>query len=169
MNISMKNAFLKLVLIAASFVVAGCGDQAQRDAANYKAGIEAYSQGNYAVALEKLKPVAEHGNAQAQNKLGVMHSQGQGVARNDKEAGVWWGKAAEQGHVEAQESLGLLYAKGQGVAQDWVQAYKWFSIAGASGKETALNNQKVIGVHMSPEKIAEANALAQEWLEKHKR
>lgn len=75
---------------------------------------------------------------------------------------------ADKGHVDSQERLGLSYAKGEGVARDWVQADMWFSIAAASGKETSANNKKVVEVHMLPEKVAEANKLAQEWLEKHK-
>ena len=169
MGNSMNSVFLKLILAAAFLAAAGCGDQSQNDAANLKAGVDAYTQGNYAIAQEKLKPVAEHGNAQAQFTLGMMYRKGQGVAQNDTEAVAWWSKAAEQGNQEAQENLGLQYAKGQGVAQDWVQADKWFSIAAASGKETALNNQKVVEVHMQPEKIAEAKALAQEWLSRHKK
>ena len=169
MGKSMKSTYFKLVLVAVFLAVAGCGDQSQKDAANYKEGIDAYTQGNYAVALEKLKPVAEHGNAQAQFNLGLMYREGKGVSQDSKEAAAWLGKAAEQGHVEAQENLGLSYAKGAGVERDWVQADKWFNIAAASGKESAVNNQRVVEVHMPPEKIAEAKALAQEWLAKHKK
>jgi len=169
MSINMKSAIFKSFLVAASLVVAGCGDQTQKDAANYKDGIDAYAQGNYAVAMEKLKPVAEHGNAQAQFNLGLMYREGKGVTQDGKEAVAWLSKAAEQGLAEAQENLGLCYAKAQGVDRDWVQADKWFSIAAASGKESAINNQRMVEVHMQPEQIAEAKALAQEWLAKHKR
>lgn len=169
MGINMKSAIFKTILVAAFLAAAGCGDQSQKDAANYKEGIDAYTQGNFAVALEKLKPVAEHGNAQAQFNLGLMYREGKGVQQDSKEATAWLSKAAEQGHVEAQEHLGMSYAKGAGVDRDWVQADKWFKIAAASGKETAVNNQRVVEVHMQPEKIAEAEALAQEWLAKHKK
>lgn len=169
MGNSMNTAMFKSILVVVFLAVAGCGDQSQKDAASYQEGIDAYAQGNFAVALEKLKPVAEHGNAQAQFNLGLMYREGNGVSQDSKEATAWLSKAAEQGHVEAQENLGLSYAKGSGVDRDWVQADKWFSIAAASGKETAVNNQKVVEVHMQPEKIAEAKALAQEWLAKHKK
>ena len=129
----MKKVILQLLLVVAAWAVIGCGDQSQQDAENFKAGMDAYAQGNFAVALEKLRPLAEKGN------------------------------------TDAQERLGLSYAKGSGVERDWVQADKWFSIAAALGKETAVNNKKVVEVHMQPEKIAEANALAQEWLAKHKK
>ncbi|MBI5430254.1 MAG: sel1 repeat family protein [Nitrosomonadales bacterium] len=165
----MKKAWLKFILVAATIAVVGCGDEAQRDAASLKDGVQAYSKGDYETALKKFKPLAERGQVEALFNLGVMYRQGQGVQQDEKEAGILFEKAAEQGHVEAQQNLGFKYAKGLGVERDWVQADKWFSIAAASGKETALNNKKVIEVHMPPEKIAEANTLAQEWLAQHKK
>lgn len=169
MGNTVNGFFLKMVLVAVFLAVAGCGDQSQRDAASYQEGIDAYAKGNFAIALEKLKPLAEHGNAQAQFHLGMMYRQGNGLPQDNKEAGGWLNKAAEQGHVESQENLALMYSQGQGVAQDWVQADKWFSIAALSGKETAVNNQRVVELHLPPEKIAEAKALAQEWLATHKK
>lgn len=169
MSKSMKQVIIKWILAALTLAVIGCGDQSQQDAASYKEGVDAYAQGNYAVALEKFKPLAEHDNMEAQFNLGVMYRQGQGVPQDHQNAVTWFNKSAEQGHVEAQQNLGFQYAKGQGVTQDWVQADKWFTIAAASGKETAVNNKKVIEVHMPPEKIAEASTLAQEWLSKHKK
>jgi len=165
----MKRAFFKFLLVAISIFAVGCGDQSQKDAASYQEGIDAYAQGNFAVALKKLQPMAEQGNADAQLRLGLMYREGKGVPQDDKQALAWLSKAAEQGQAEAQENLGLSYAKGLGVERDWVQADKWFSLAAASGKESAINNQKVVEVHMQPDKIAEANALAKEWLAKHKK
>jgi len=165
----MKRACFKLLLVAFSLLVVGCGDQSQKDAASYQEGLDAYAQGDYAVALKKLQPVAERGNADAQLRLGLMYREGNGVPKDDKQAVAWLSKAAEQGQSEAQENLGFSYAKGLGVERDWVQADKWFSIAAASGKESAINNQKVVEVHMQPDKIAEANALAKGWLAKHKK
>ena len=160
---------LELLLVAILTTVYGCSDQAQRDAAGLDAGNNAYAKGDFSAAMEKFKPVAEHGNDSAQFRLGLMYREGQGVVKDEKAAVSWFEKSAEQGNVEAQENLGLSYAKGQGVDRDWVQADKWFSIAAASGKETAVNNKKVVEVHMPPEKVAEANKLAQEWLDKHKK
>jgi len=165
----MKISFFKFVLIVVFLAVTGCGDQSQKDAASYQEGLDAYAQGNYAVALKKLRPMAEQGNADAQLRLGLMYREGKGVPQDDKQALAWLSKAAEQGQTEAQENIGFSYAKGLGVERDWVQADKWFSIAAASGKESAINNQKVVEVHMQPDKIAEANALAKEWLAKHKK
>lgn len=167
MSNSMTRALFKLILGVILIALAGCGDHAKKDAANFKQGIEAYTKGDYATALEKFKPLAEDGHAQSQYNLGVMYRQGQGVPQDDKEAVAWWTKAAEQGHTDAQDNLGLRYARGQGVTQDWVQADKWFTISAAAGNETAMKNKKVVEMHMPPEKVVEANALAQDWITKH--
>jgi TPR repeat protein len=169
MDFSLKNGFYKLILLVVTFAIIGCSEKPQSDAANYQEGIDAYSKGEYSTALKKLQPVAERGNPQAQFYLGLMYSKGDGVKQDHNTANDWWNKAAEQKHTGAQENLGLTYAKGSGVARDWVQADKWFSIAAALGKETAINNKKTVEVHMQPESIAEANDLAKEWLEKHKK
>jgi TPR repeat protein len=169
MGENTKRLFWKSMLVVVYLAVAGCGDHSQKSAASYREGIDAYTKGNFDVALKKLQPVAEQGNADAQFRLGLMYREGKGVTQDDKQAVSWLNKAAEQGQAEAQENLGLSYAKGLGVERDWVQADKWFSIAAASGKESAINNQKVVEVHMQPDKIAEANALAKEWLAKHKK
>lgn len=168
-NTTIKNLF-RLILVAAFLVMTGCSSRSPQDAATaLQEGMDAYSKGNYAVALEKFQPLAKDGNVQAQFNLGVMYRQGQGVAQDDEKAVEWWIKAAEQGHSEAQDNLGLRYARGQGTPQNWVQAYKWFSIAAAMGNQTAIANKKVVQMHMPPDKINEAQALADEWLAKHKK
>ena len=41
---------------------------------------EAYERGDYATAIELLRPFAEQGDAPAQRNLGLMHYHGEGVA-----------------------------------------------------------------------------------------
>ena len=55
---------------------------------------------------------AEAGNPFAQNNLGIMYAQGEGVPEDDAEAIKWFRSAAEQGHTGAQYSLGVMYAAG---------------------------------------------------------
>jgi TPR repeat protein len=165
---SMARTGLKVILISALLLVAGCNNS-QRDAANYQEGIDAYAKGDFAAALAKFRPLAEKGNAQAQFNMGVMARQGQGVAPDDRQAVDWWMKAAEQGHAEAQDNLGLRLARGQGAAQNWVEADKWFTIAAAGGNQTAANNKKVAEQRMTPAQVADASAAAQAWLENHKK
>ncbi len=54
--------------------------------AGWDEGIAAYERGDYATALRELRPLAEQGHAPAQNILGVMYTEGQGVPQDDAEA-----------------------------------------------------------------------------------
>ena len=86
---------------------------------------EAYDRGDYEAALQTLRPLAEKGDASAQNNLGFMYDEGQGVPQDYGEALKWYRKASEQGHAYAQYNLGFMYQKGQGVPQDYVLSVKW--------------------------------------------
>ena len=55
-------------------------------------------RGDYATALQLLRPLAAQGSAQAQYKLGLMYQAGEGVSQNYAEAAKWFRKAADQGH-----------------------------------------------------------------------
>ena len=80
-------------------------------AQDFQKGFEAYQRGDYATALWEWRPLAEQGDAVAQNNLGVMYENGQGVAQDFAEALKWYRKSAEQGYVVAQHNLGLMYGK----------------------------------------------------------
>ena len=92
-------------------------------------GREAASHGDYGTALRLLNPLAAEGNAEAQAVLGKMYETGQGVAKNDAEAAIWYRKAADQGDARAQYNLGIMYDFGQGVPQSSAEAAKWYSKA----------------------------------------
>lgn len=61
-------------------------------------------------ATERIQKAAEQGDADAQFKLGLLYSDGQGVPQDYTKAAEWFGKAAEQGHSEAKNSLEKLEA-----------------------------------------------------------
>ena len=52
----------------------------------YEEGYTAFQKGDYATALQKWKPLADEGNAQAQLSLGTMYDKGQGVPQDYAEA-----------------------------------------------------------------------------------
>ena len=60
----------------------------------------AYERGDYATALEELRPLAEQGDARAQTLIGLMYREGSGVPQNDAEAVKLYRKAAEKGYAE---------------------------------------------------------------------
>src|ERR1700720_3989101 len=97
-----------------------------------------YEQGwfgtiDFEKALTWFTKGAARGNADAQNELGRMYEDGEGVAQNYALAAKWYLRAAEHdpdfgGAGQGRNNLGLLYLNGHGVPQDFVQAYKWFRL-----------------------------------------
>jgi hypothetical protein len=114
------------------------------------------------------KEVAEQGDSYAQRFLGDSYYLGLGVTQDYAEAVKWYKKAAEQGDSVSQIILGAMYEKGKGISKDFVEAYKWFSISGETGNGR-MYIEKIGKRKMAPAQIAEAQKLAQEWVEKHQK
>jgi len=88
-------------------------------------GIKAYQKGNYAQALELLRPVADQGIAEAQNYVGnTYYEGGNNITRDYKAALKWYSLAAEQGYAEAQFALGLMHVRGYGAIRDYTEVIK---------------------------------------------
>jgi TPR repeat protein len=68
-------------------------------------GMAAYNRGDYVPAIRLFRPLAEQGNAKAQNVLGVMYRKGEGVARNSVRAFLWFNRAAARGDARAKAEL----------------------------------------------------------------
>lgn len=51
--------------------------------------LAAYERGDYATALQICRALADQGNADAQNNLGRMYANGQGVPRDYVRAHMW--------------------------------------------------------------------------------
>lgn len=142
---------------------------AAKAAGSLEKGEAAFFKGDYATAMQLLRPLADEGDAQAQYFLGFMHEKGLGVPQDYGGAIRWYRLAAESGHPYAQNNLGVLYKNGKGVAKDYVQAYAWFALA-ASGylpaelghRERALLNLEEVASQMSSAQITEAQKLVQE-------
>jgi hypothetical protein len=136
--------------------------------ADYKAGEDAYTRGDYATALREWRPLAEQGHAGAQYYLGVLYDFRKGVPQDFATARQWYEKAAAQGHAGAQNNLGGLYEFGHGVTQNDVLAYMWYSIAAAhpdedEWRDLAAENRDEIADHMTSAQIAEGKKRAREW------
>ena len=106
--------------------------------------IAAYDRGDYETAAVHLHVAAELGNAWAQNNLGVMYQNGEGVPQDDAEAVRWYRLAAEQGDADAQNNLGVMYQNGEGVPQDDAEAVRWYRLAAEQGDAWAQNNLGVM-------------------------
>jgi len=100
----------------------------------------AFGHGDYTTALKLLRPLAEKGNANAQNDLGWMYEQGKGVTKDFKEAMKWYRSAAEQGSPQAQYNLGVMYFEGHGTHSNFPEALKWYRMAASKGNAKAQYN-----------------------------
>lgn len=131
--------------------------------AGWEEAEDAYVRGDYATALSELGPLAEQGDAGAQNLLGLMYTLGQGTLVDHGEAFGWYRRAAAQGNVEAQWRLGVMYRNGSGVPGNDVQAHMWFTLAAARGSDIAKRLVDDLAARMTPAGIEEARRRAREW------
>lgn len=136
-------------------------------AGDFEDAAAAAQKGDYQTAYRLWKPFAEQGNSGAQNILAWMYENGEGVPQDNKEAVKWYRLAAEQENASAQYNLGLMYAYGHGVIQDYIQAHAWWDLAASQGDEMATKNRDKVADLMTPDQIAEAQALAREWAAKY--
>ena len=128
----------------------------------FEDGEAAYQRGDYAAAVQILRPLAEQGNARAQNNLGVMYGDGQGVSQDYVEARRWYLKAAANDDPKAEFNLGLLYARGRGVPKDYAEAGKWFQKAADHGDAAAQFNLGIMYVYGLG--VSQDYVLARMWL-----
>lgn len=107
---------------------------------------------------------AGQGYAAAQFNLGIMHAAGEGVTQNRKEAVNWYRLAANQGYAAALNNLGWMYWEGEDEEfRDPVKALALLTVAAERGSENAAINRANIAAELTPEQIAEAKRLADEW------
>lgn len=76
--------------------------------ADVKAGVDAWSRGEHAVAVKEWLGPAAKGDPDAQFNMGQAYKLGKGVPQDSKRAEAWYRKAAENGHIKAADTLGLL-------------------------------------------------------------
>jgi TPR repeat protein len=127
----------------------------------YEDADAAYNRGDYATAMRLIGPLAATGNAAAQNLLGNMYVNGEGIPQNYPQALKWYRLAADKGLAQAQYNLGLLYTNGSGVQQDDQAAVSWYRKAAGQGYADAQFN---LGVSYAQGRGAPLNvAEAVKW------
>jgi TPR repeat protein len=132
-------------------------DQTTNDP-DYAKGIEANERNAYTEALRWFQKAADHGNAEAQEAIGILYYGGRGVAKDDAQAVLWFRKAAEQGSAVSQTILGDIYlGGGRGVEPDPVQGFAWMRKAAEQGFAKA---QYILGT-MFEEGLGTAPDIAQ--------
>ncbi len=103
-SLATKAALASIALITA----------AQPLLADVKAGVDAWTRGEYDVAVKEWRDPALKGDADAQFNLGQAYKLGRGVKADFDIATDWYSRAAKQGHIQAADAYGhLLHYRGK--------------------------------------------------------
>ena len=132
--------------------------------AEYSEGVNAYLAQNYKLAMARLKPFAELGNAKSQSYVGSIYEAGRGVERNRGEAIGWFLKAAGQGDAYSQSHLGYAYEEGLGVARDEKLAAEWYGKAADQGD--AYSEARLASLYRDGRGLAQDFEQAAKWFAK---
>lgn len=145
--------FLLVVLLASCSKTLPKVDQAllvaaeQGDAAaQMKVALACDEAGDPEEAARWYALAAEQGVSEAQNNLGVIYKEGQGISQDYAKAARWFMKAAVQDNTLSQLNLGWLYHAGKGVRQDADSARYWYTQAAEKGHPTAWLNLGVLSL-----------------------
>lgn len=76
--------------------------------ADVKAGVDAWSRGDYAAAVREWEAPATAGDADAMFNLAQAYRLGRGVALDAKRAEALYARAAAAGHLQAADTYGLM-------------------------------------------------------------
>jgi len=88
--------------------------------------------------MNEWLPMAEAGDAEAQNAVGALYNHGLGVERDDAAAVHWYQLAADQSFPTAMRNLANMYLTGHGVPFDKDQAELWYQKAAEAGDPVAI-------------------------------
>ena len=123
--------------------------------ADFDSGLSAYMRSDYRAAYAEFAPLADQGNADAQNMLGYMYARGQGVPQDFVQAHVWFNLAAAAGKGGAADSRDEMaklmspsqIAEAQGLARQWRPAQAMAETSPATPASTAtsgLSEQELV-------------------------
>lgn len=110
-------------------------------AASLDEAIRRYESGQYQEAAKILIPLAEAGDASAQQKLSTMYFYGRGVPENEERAMQWARRSADKGNLDAMFFIGTMYVFGdvipKTVSDPDLEAAKWLFEAASRGHADA--------------------------------
>ncbi|MDE1151478.1 MAG: tetratricopeptide repeat protein [Micavibrio sp.] len=138
---------------------------------NYDTILKLYNDGKYDQIVNTLQTLSNAGHQGAQELMGIMYRQGQGVPKDSEKAFDLLSKAAEANRPLAQHHLGVMYYQGEGVAADPVEALKWLHIAivhypDGPEKDRAKQDRDNIYAQLTRRDKDRAMQMTRDWLNK---
>ncbi|MDR1777800.1 MAG: sel1 repeat family protein [Desulfovibrio sp.] len=127
------------------FLAASASPAATKDAPSKARGtaaeaLSAHERGDFVKARDIWQKLAEAGDSQAMNNLGVLYDQGKGLEQDTGRAVYWFEKAARAGHSAGMCNYGRMLESGRGVAENPQEAAFWFDKAAREGQAEAQYN-----------------------------
>lgn len=120
---------------------------------------------NYVSANTFFRQACEGEDFQACTDLGRSYFSGQGVSQDYGRAVALFRQACRGNEMRGCIALGATYGNGYGVPQDYVRSHALMNIAAAQGNDTARSGRDSVASLMTPQQIAEAQALARRCME----
>ncbi|MBI1215749.1 MAG: hypothetical protein GC185_08020 [Alphaproteobacteria bacterium] len=136
---------------------------------NYDAILDLYNKGDYKRVAENLLPLAVSGHHGAEELIGIMYHQGQGVPQDFAKAKMFLSRAADADRPLAEHHLATMYFLGQGMEKDAVTALMWLHIAivhypEGEAKKRAEQDRDNIYTQLSRREKDRAMDMARKWL-----
>ena len=110
-----------------------------------------------------------YGDAEAQNQLGMMYLDGNGVERDPRQAARWFLLAARKGQVDAQFHLGRMLLTGTEIEANPVHGLMWLTVAlkqvggRDSGSDIRSAHEEAFAL-ANENTRRQASELAAEWM-----
>tara|TARA_B100000780_G_C20855171_1_gene339903 strand:- start:47 stop:571 length:525 start_codon:yes stop_codon:yes gene_type:complete len=138
-------------------------------AQDFQKGLAAYKANDHATALKELRPLAEQGDADAQEMIGWIYENGIGVLQDYLEAFKWYRLAAEQGNTVTQVRLGHMYRDGRvldNAAKAAIRAHMWYNIAAVNHTDSKFtaDRRDYVAAKMTLDSILTAQSMARECM-----
>jgi hypothetical protein len=147
-----------ILAMAGAFVLLLCGGAAAGPIEDARA---AFARADYLTAVALLKPLAEQGNGEAQQGIGIAYDLGYGVPQSFSTAATWYRRAAEGGNAAGQFRLAFLYDFGLGVQEDEAKAANWYRKAADQGLAAA--EDRLAGLYFRGLGVARDSQQAWDW------
>jgi uncharacterized protein len=152
-SVLTKISGVKIGLAALALSIAASGAVIPTAAfADVKAGVDAWTRGEYEKAVQEWRGPALKGDADAQFNLGQAYKMGRGVKADFNVALDWYSRAAAKGHLQAADSYGHLLHY-QGKVAEALPYLQGSAARGEPRSQYLLGTELFNGVHIQKDWI----------------
>ncbi|MGR8949194.1 MAG: tetratricopeptide repeat protein [Gammaproteobacteria bacterium] len=157
----MGTKLIALIMLASILICSGCGKA--------QSPHEAFRSGNYDSSFKQYLGLAQSGDTDAANFLGIHYYLGLGTDKDYDKANKWFLTSALDENADAMRNLGVMYMRGHGVDQDWGRAYGWLYHAVQRNHPKAQEYLGVTADYVTPNKSMQERAFVESLIKDAKK